>query len=877
MWFERRIRVLRLRLRSVFLRRELDQELDDELAYHVERLTERYVANGASPAEARRAALAAMDGLQQRKEECRDMRNLRFLDDLVQDARYACRQLRKDPAFTGAAVFVLALAIGGNTAMFSVARTVFTPLAIPDADRTVMIWTDNPARDWHQFPASMPDVRDWQASGVFSSVGAFKEDGFNLRLRDRTERVEGLRVTPGFFDTLSVAPALGRAFDAREADSDHVVMVSDHLWRTTLGGSRDVVGETVILDGTPYTIVGILPPQFPQLAHEELYALLPRLAAATDRGSRSLDVIGRLQHGLTLAAAQARMTEVSRALATQYPKEDGGMVATLQPLQQAYVQDAQLLLLLLLGAVGCALIVACANIASLLLARSLSRRRELAIRAALGGGRWRLTRQLLTEHLLLGFAAGIVSIAPAWWGVRLIASYQLEQLPNAGSAGLSAAVLAFNFSVALLTGVLCGVVPSWLAWKHDVNATLKGSPNVDAGTPQQRFRAVFVAGQLAATVVLLVAGGLMLRSFLGVLSKSPGYDAVNVLTLRVALSAEQYAAPERQLAFFDRVVERVGSLPGVLAASSTEELPTSDSLHGSGLLLFGQPEPRPEDVPIVLRTSVMPAYFATMRIPLRQGRYFTREDVRSSAPVAVIDEWTASHYWPGQNPIGQRFRNGRSQPWREIVGVVGDVEAPVLIRFLKGRLGQVYMPLAQQPTPSMSLVVRTAVDAHAVTAPIRGILRDIDPDQPGFRVRTLDEVRAGDRKALRVLTTTLSGFAAIALLLATVGLYGTVAYDVGQRTREFGLRLSLGAQGSTVMAMVLRRGARLLASGIGVGLLGAFASMQVVTSFLYGIQPRDPLTFAVAVLVLATSGMIATLLPARRAMKVDPIVALRGE
>jgi predicted permease len=340
---------------------------------------------------------------------------------------------------------------------------------------------------------------------------------------------------------------------------------------------------------------------------------------------------------------------------------------------------------LLAVAVGCALAVACANVASLLLTRSLSRRRELAIRAALGGGRWRLTRQLLTEHLLLGLAAGIISIAPAWWGMRLLASYQLEELKGADLAHLGGPVLVFNFLVALLTGVLCGVVPAWLAWKHDVNATLKGSPNVDAGTTQQRFRAVFVAGQLAVTVVLLVLGGLMLRSFLGVLSKSPGYDAAGVLTMRVALSPAQYATPERQVAFFDRVVEGAGSLPGVRAASATEELPTSDSIHGSGLLLFGQPEPRPENVPIVVVTAAMPGYFAAMRIPLVRGRFFTRDDTRESAPVAIIDEWTANRYWPGQNPIGQRFRNGRSQPWKEIVGVVGDVEAPVVIRFIKGR------------------------------------------------------------------------------------------------------------------------------------------------------------------------------------------------
>ncbi|HEV3058091.1 MAG TPA: ABC transporter permease [Vicinamibacterales bacterium] len=878
MRFERWRLVLPLRLRSLFLGRRLDRELDDELGFHVERLTDRNIDSGMTPTEARRAALAAMDGLQARKEECRDMRHIRLVEELVGDARYTWRQFRKSPGFAVVITLVLALAIGGNTAVFSVAHAAFTPLPIPEADRTVMVWTENAARNWHQFPSSMAEVRDWQASGVFSSLGAFVEVGFNLRLGDRTDRLEGLRTTPEFFEALAIQAARGRVFAAGDVDTDQTVVLSDRLWRATFDGDPAIVGQTIVLNGAPRTVIGVLPPRFPRFAHEDLYALVrasPQLTS--ERSSRDLSVIGRLRPGLSIAAARERMTQVSLDLAKRYPRDEAGTTASLQLVQDAYLQDAHLLLVLLLGAVACALAVACANVASLLLARGVARRRELAIRSALGGGRWRLTRQLLTEHLLLGVTAGVASLIPAWWGVRFVASFGLDELPNADLAGLNMPVLAFNFGVALLTGVLCGVLPAWLAWRHDVNATLKGSSSVGGGRTAQRLRGAFVVGQIALTVVLLVGGGLILRSFLRILTESPGYNPDHVLTLQVALSATQYTASERQAAFFERVVERARSLPGVVAVSAARELPTSDNLHGSGLLFPGQPEPRLADIPLALNNAVLADYFRVMEIPLVRGRFFSGADTKDSPPVTVVDEWTANRYWPHQNPVGQRIRLGRSQPWREIVGVVKDVEAPVLVRFLKGRVGQVYLPLAQDAFPQMSVVVRTSGDATAVAGPMRAIVREIDRDQPVFHVQTLDDVRVSGRRVVRLITTLLTGFAVMALLLATVGLYGTVAYDVGQRTREFGLRLSLGAQPAAVMAMVLRRGNRLLVVGAGVGFLGALVSTRMVASFLYGVQAGDPLTFILTVLLLGVSGLLASYVPARRATQVDPVVALRCE
>jgi putative ABC transport system permease protein len=459
--------------------------------------------------------------------------------------------------------------------------------------------------------------------------------------------------------------------------------------------------------------------------------------------------------------------------------------------------------------------------------------------------------------------------------MRFIASYGLDELPNANLSGLSAPVLAFTFTVALVTGVLCGIVPAALVWTRDLNTILKGTRNVDAGRTPHRIRGSFVVGQLAVTAVLLVIGGLALRSFLHVVTDSPGYNAANVLTLRLSLSNSRYSDGLQQVAFFDRVLERARALPGVRSVAATRELPTSDDVHGSGLIFQGKPDPRPEDVPIALTTSVTADYFKTMEIATAAGRTFERSDTKDSLPVAVIDEWTARQYWPGEQAVGKQFKAGRSQPWRTVVGVVGDVEAPLIIRFLKGRIGQVYLPATQDPYPRMTLVARGMGDPTSLVSAFRTVVRDIDPDQPLFNVQTLDEMRAGGRKMVRLVTSVLSGFALVALLLSVIGLYGTVAYDVGARTREFGLRMSLGAPRSSIMSMVFRGGSLLLLIGVSLGFAGGLASARLVASLLYGIQAADPITFALVALVLGASGLLAIYLPARRATAIDPVVALR--
>lgn len=801
-------------------------------------------------------------------------------ESTLTDLRYAARQCRREWRFALIVIAVLALTIGGNTAIFTLMRAVLAPLPIPDADRVVMVWTENPAHDWHHFPASIGDALDWQASGVFSALGAFRDDGFNLRLDDRTERVAGLRAMPEVVEALGIKAERGRVFAVGDAAMP-VAMLSDRLWRATFNARPEIIGQSIVLDGVVHTVIGVLPPNTPKLGHEDLYVPLhvtPGLVA--ERGSRSFGVIGRLSAGTTLGAAQARMDTLSRQLAERYPREDGGGVASLQPVQDAFVEDARLLLAVLEAAVACAWAIACANVAGLLLARGVARRRELAIRTALGGGRWRLTRQLLTENVLIATLAGLAAFAPAWWIVKLVASYRLEELPNAALAKIDGWTVALNLGIAVVTGVLCGVVPAWLAWRNDPYPALKGGPVGTLTRTHHRLRGVFVAGQLALTVLLLVGGGLMLRSLMHLVRDSPGYSTDHVVTMTVALSDSQYKSTQRQTDFFSHLVDRVRELPGVSAASATQELPTSDDVHGSGIIFPSQPEPRVEDTPLALHNVVVAGYFGALRIPVVRGRDFSPADGHDAPPVAIIDEWTAARYWHNQDPVGQQFKTGLKQPWRQIVGVVGDVEAPLIVRFLKGRVAQLYIPLAQEPVSRMTLVVRAQGDASAalnIVPSIRKVVRDMDVDQPVFDVNTLADVRMSGRRVAHMVTLLLDGFAVMALVLASLGLYGTIAYDVSRRTREFGLRLSLGAHPSSVLRLILWQSSRMLLAGMVLGAVAALFAVRLLATLLQGVGTNDPLTFLAAILILSGSGLLASCLPALRAMRVNPIEALRQE
>ncbi|MBZ5554215.1 MAG: ABC transporter permease [Acidobacteriia bacterium] len=801
---------------------------------------------------------------------------------LLQDLRYGLRLLIKSPGFTAVAVLTLALGIGANTAIFSVVRAaLLTPVPIPEPDRVVMVWTENPSRGWHNVPASGPDYMDWKnESGVFSKLAAFEDEGFSLRLADRTERVPGVRATAELLEISGAKTQLGRIFQPQDQDPGHeaVVILTDGLWRSHLGSDPNILGKTIVLNGAPRTVIGVLTKDFVNLEEEQIYAPMvfsgPR---DTERGSRHLGVMGRLRPGLSLEAAQQRMVEFTRRMEQQFPREWGGGVVRLQPVEAAYVEDIEVLLWILFGVVGLVLLIACVNVANLSLARSTGRQKEMAIRTALGASRNGLVRQLLTESVLLAVLGGLLGILPALWGIDFITSFGLGSLPNLKLIRLDGGVLLFTLFISMATGVLFGLVPAMQVWKTNLNEALKESTTTLSGGARHRMGRVLVAGEVALTFVLLIVAGVMLRTFLRVRSAYPGYDSRSVLTLNIALSDRQYPTPQKQVAFFDAVLERIRALPGVQSVGACDALPPSDDVHGSALHIEGRPESRLTKQPIVLHDAVTPDYFKSMQIPLLHGRLIDERDQIDTVLVALVDEWTAKQNWPNEDPLGKRFRLEEKDPWREIVGVVGDVKRPVLTFLVKGQLGQVYYPLTQDSKTTMSLAVRTVGDPAGLAPAVREVVRGVDADQPVFKVQSLNTARAASIASQRLAALLLGSFATVALLLAVIGIYGVVSFSVGQRTREIGIRMALGAERGTILKLVLRQGGILMLAGLGIGLAGGVALTRLLSHLPFGVRPADVATFAAAALVLAGAALLAIYFPARRATRVDPLVALRYE
>ncbi|MDR3700504.1 MAG: ADOP family duplicated permease [Candidatus Sulfopaludibacter sp.] len=587
--------------------------------------------------------------------------------------------------------------------------------------------------------------------------------------------------------------------------------------------------------------------------------------------------MGRLRDGLTLEAAQKRMDGLTARLAAQYPDSNRGDSARLQPMEESFVEDARALLLVLFGAVGFVLLIACANIASLVLARGTSRSREMTVRAALGASRWQLSRQLLAESLLLALIGGLLAIVPAAGTMKLVASFQIDQLPNPELIAMDWRVLAFNLLLSAATGILFGLAPAWQVHRVRVQDALKAGGRGVAGSLHQRLRGLLVVGEVALTLVLLAGAGLMVRTFVRLRSAYPGYDTRGVLTMKVALASSQYPDGEKRPAFFAQVLRQASALPGVRHAGAIDDLPASDSLHGTALFFPDRPDPRPEDVPLVLRNRVAGDYFRAMRIPLLRGRYLNEGDRKEAPLVALIDQWTARRYWPNQDPVGKPFKFGRKEAVRKVVGVVGDVDSGVVVTLVKGRVGHFYIPAEQEPRAEMTLVARTGGDPMQLVPAMREVVRRIDIDQPVFDVMTLATVRAAGSESQELASLLLGGFAAVALLLAAIGIYGVMAYNVGRRTREFGIRMSLGAQPGDVLRLVIRRGIVLTAAGLALGLAGAFGLTRLMQDLLYGIGATDPATFAAVTAVLAAVTLLAGYLPARRATRVDPVLALREE
>jgi len=792
---------------------------------------------------------------------------------LRQDLRYAVRSFLKNPGFTAVAVITLALGIGANTAIFSVVDTLLLrPLPLKDPGRLVLVRDTQPGVD--SAPASYPEYLDWkERSKTFEALGAFFNTTFSLTGQGEPEQLPALRMSAGLLPMLGLAPARGRGFRPEEekAGGERVALISHALWQRRFGASPAVLGTPITLAGEPYTVVGVLPPGLTFGVHPDVCIPLRLDAQRAPRGLHFMTVLGRLRSGPDLAQARAEVESMAARLRTEGVTRHG---IVLTPLQEQLVGDTRPALLVLFGAVGLVLLIACANVANLLLARAASRQKEIAIRLAVGASRARLIRQLLTESLVLSVLGGGLGLLLAWWGVDLLVSAG-ARLPRIEEIRIDGTVLAFTAGVSLLTGLLFGLAPALQASSADFHESLKeGGRQTGLGSGRQRLRGLLVVSEVALSLVLLIGAGLLIRSFVRVLDNDMGFDPSRVLALDLSLPLSSYGKPERQAAFFKELLERVGRLPGVQGAAVVSHLPLGGSNTNSGLLIEGRAWPQ-DELPLADNRLVSSDYFRVLRIPLLRGRTFIPRDVEGSLHVAVINESLARRFFPNADPIGKRIdMQWKTNGWQVIVGVVGDIKHDGLDL---PSAPAVYVPYLQTPDSGMTLVVRATGDPLGLVGAVRAQVYGVDRNQPVSRARTMDELVAESVGPRRFSMSLLSGFAALALFLAAVGIYGVMSTSVAQRTHEIGVRMALGARRSDVVKLVIRQGLPPVLLGTCIGLIAAMVFSRVLESLLYGVSARDPATFAGVSLLLVCVALAACFLPARRAARVDPMIAIRCE
>ena len=801
------------------------------------------------------------------------------METLIQDLRYAVRMLVKKPGFTAVAAITLALGIGANTAIFSVVNAVLLrALPFKQPEQLVRIWESNPAANLPSFSASFPNFTDWQTQNeVFEEMAAFREDGFNLTIGTEPERLTGARVTAGFFQTLGVEPAEGRMFLPAEdqAGADRVAIVSHRMWQQRLGGDPQLIGRQLMVDGQSFTVVAVMPRgfTFPQ-DNTDLWIPFAPDAQRGERAAHFLRVIARLKPGVTVERAQTDMNVIAERLEQAYPKTNTGWRLTMLPLHEAISGQIRTTLLVLLAAVGLILLIACANVANLLLARASARGREIAIRAALGARRGRIIRQLLTESLLLALLGGGIGLLLAVWGVDLLVSFGPDSIPRLKEVGIDGRVLGYTLTLSLLTGSIFGLAPALQTSRADLSRALKEGGLASTGSAgRHRMGRLLVVTEIALAMMLLVGAGLLVQSFIRLQQVEPGFDAAHSLTMEINLAQSKYPKREQRAAFLQQALDRIRSLPGVEFAGATHRLPLRGN-SGAGFLIEGRPEPQPGQELSINYRSVSPDYFQALGTPLVQGRTFTEQEAWTTAGAVVINQAAARRHFPGESPLGKRVKISRGGDWLTVVGVAGDVRESGLQAEVEPGI---YLPYVHSPAPSMTLVIRAGADPVSVAGGVRDQIRAVDADQAVSGIATLEQLVTTAIAQPRFNASLLLLFAAIAMLLAAVGIYGVMAYAVGQRTREIGLRLALGAQTSDVLRMILGQGVRLAVIGVVIGLIAAFMLTRLMESLLFGVGATDPLTFAVIALLLTGVALLACYIPARRATKIDPMVALRYE
>jgi putative ABC transport system permease protein len=892
---------IRARLAKIGLSPVREAEIVEELSQHLEDEYERALSCGTSEEEARQQVLEQLntpDLLQRELKhvERRGSENpielgtegkINVFADLGQDLRYGLRTLAKNPAFTSIAIVALALGIGANSAIFSVVDAVLLrPLPFKKPEQLVMLWENATHLGFPKNTPSPANFLDWQKqAGAFTGMAAMVERSFNLTGVGEPERLDGRRVSANLFDLLGVRAVLGRTFvPDDDRPGSHVVLLSYSLWQRRFGSDPSVIGRALALNGESYTVIGIMPRfvQLPGFANRNDQLWLPIAfppEEAAQRGNHFLEVIARMKPGITLKQAQAEMETIAARLAQQYPDYNTRLGAVVVPLHEEVVGDIKPALLILLGAVGFVLLIACANVANLLLARAAVRQKEIALRLALGASRSRLTRQFLTESVLLAMFGAGLGLLLALGGIRILKTFIPATISQVQTINIDARVLIFTGLVAVLTGIAFGLAPALQASHLNLNDTLKeGGRDAGGGRKGNRLRGLLVIGEVAVSFVLLIGAGLLINSFFHLRNLEPGFRADHLLTMKVDLSEVKYPDRERRAAFFDEVIRRVGALPGVQSAAVAGNLPLTYNGDSMNISVEGVPDPPPDQRPDVIFRAIGPGYFSTMGISIIRGRDFTDQDKADSKNVVVISEKNAQHFWPGQDPIGRRLRPGSSTsntPWREVIGIVKDVRQNDFIAPPKMQMYFTYRQL-KDLAPN-ALVIRTSIEPLSLAASARDAIWSVDKDQTVADIDTMEHIVAEAVARQRFSMLLLGLFATLALLLASVGIYGVMTYSVAQRTHEIGIRIALGARRADVLQMTIKQGLRLVGAGMILGLAAAFILTRVLESLLFGISATDPVTFFGISLVLLAVAILASYIPALRATKVDPIIALRAQ
>ena len=876
-----------------------EAEIIEELSQHLDDVYEQAMQNRLTANQAYEAALRELDDSELLGKELRrvplhvqhqpvvlgEPRKANVFADLWQDLRYGLHTLIKNRAFTIVAVIALALGIGANSAIFSVVNTVLLrPLPYKDPDRLVMVWEDASKQGFPHNTPALANFIDWRNQNqVFEGMAALHRQSYNLTGSGEPERLDGRRVSANLFELLGVQPLKGRWFlpEEDQPGANRVVILSHRLWQRRFASDESIVGKTLTLNGQNFTVVGVMPRQF-EFPTREDQLWVPIGFTPEEAGVRSghyLEVLARTKPGISREQAQAEMNTIAARLEQQYPESNSGIGTTVISLHEEVVGNIKPALLILLGAVGFVLLVACANVANLLLARAAVRQKEIALRVALGASRWRLIRQFLTESVLLSAIGGLVGLLLSFVALMVLRSFIPQEISQATEIAIDAKVLGFTLLVSILTGVIFGLAPITQASNLNLNETLKeGGRDSHAGSHGNRIRSLLVVTEVAVSLILLIAAGLLINSFIRLRNVDPGFRTDNVLTMGIVLPQLKYPDRARRSAFYTDAIRRVEALPGVKSAAVTNWIPLVFQGDSIGITAEGQPNLPVSERPNAVTRVISPQYFSAMGIHLLQGRLFDERDKENSPAVSIISEAMARRFWPGQDPIGKRFTPGDGDSpdeWIQVIGVVNDVRQ---------------FQLQAEPRPQMYLtheqvgvfaprylVVKTAVDPLSMASSVRDAVWAVDRDQPVSKISTMEEILADSIVRQRFSMLLLGIFAALALILAAVGIYGVMSYSVAQRTHEIGIRLALGAQTSTVLKLALGYGLKLVVVGTLIGLVVAFGLTRLMSTLLFGISPTDPITFAGISLILISVALLASYIPARRATKVDPIVALRYE